>query len=44
MEKSVLFMVAMITFLSISFVGCSSFEERYKPLYQVKPIVEKKGE
>lgn len=36
MKKNLLLINVLIV---LSFVGCSSFNETYKPLYQVKPEV-----
>ena len=45
MKKNIVSSVCIITYLSLMCTGCSSFKETYKPLYQVKPMVEKlKGE
>lgn len=41
MKKRIMFIVCAITLVSVSFTGCATFEETYKPLYQVKPTVEK---
>lgn len=37
--KKVLFILIYL-FLSITFSACASFNETYKPLYQVKPEIE----
>jgi hypothetical protein len=39
--KRVVSIVICISFFSVFFTACSSFQEEYKPLYQVKPNVEK---
>ena len=44
MIKKVFCLVVFISIFSIFFTGCTSFQEEYKPLYQVKPEVEKTGE
>ncbi len=41
MKKVSLFLVLSLILMSVSFTACSSFKETYKPLYQVKPSVEK---
>lgn len=41
MKNNIVSSVCIITYLSLFYTGCSSFKETYKPLYQVKPIVEK---
>ncbi len=38
MKKEILFLISVLVILSFS--GCTSFKERYKPLYQVKPEIE----
>lgn len=37
MRKQVLFLVSILALLTLN--GCASFNETYKPLYQVKPEV-----
>ncbi|WP_345980444.1 hypothetical protein [Sulfurimonas sp. HSL3-2] len=41
MKKKSLFIMLSMILVSMSFTACSSFKETYKPLYQVKPTVEK---
>lgn len=41
MKKVSLLLVLSMAVMSVSFTACSSFRETYKPLYQVKPTVEK---
>ena len=41
MKKKSLFIILSMILMSTSFTACSSFKETYKPLYQVKPTVEK---
>ena len=41
MIKKVCGLVVCLSVLSAFVTGCSSFQDEYKPLYQVKPEVEK---
>ncbi|WP_188108622.1 hypothetical protein [Sulfurimonas lithotrophica] len=41
MIKKTIAIAVYLGVFSVFLTGCSSFQEKYKPLYQVKPTVEK---